>query len=177
MYEFGVVATRTGVESVAEGAILANDIESTSFADLYDSEYDRQVRRAYLLLGSGNDAHDVVAECLVALHRRWESVRNPAAYLNRSVTNACHRHSRRHRRERVDQPDHRRADPSATTGFDRVDIGDALLALPFRQRAAVVLRFYGGLTENEIAHALGIRPGSVGPTLHRAMNRLREVLQ
>lgn len=84
------------------------------FATFHRAEHDRQVRRAFLLVGSSEVANDVVH--------------------------------------------------------------DALRALPFNQRAAVVLRFYGRLTVAEIAEALGCPPGSVGPWIHRALQTLPRTL-
>jgi RNA polymerase sigma factor (sigma-70 family) len=53
---------------------------------------------------------------------------------------------------------------------------DAIAALPYRQRAAIVLRFWHGSSEAEIAAALGCRPGTVGSLLHRALAELRKVM-
>jgi RNA polymerase sigma factor (sigma-70 family) len=41
----------------------------------------------------------------------------------------------------------------------------------------VVLRYYAGLSEREIADAMGIRPGTVKSTLHRALAQLREEIE
>ena len=54
---------------------------------------------------------------------------------------------------------------------------DAVQRLPFNQRAAIMLRCYHRITEQEIAAALGCRSGSVGPWLHRGLRRLREELR
>ena len=51
-------------------------------------------------------------------------------------------------------------------------IGHALARLPFNQRAVIVLRFYVGLGEADIARELGCRPGSVGPWTRRGLDRL-----
>jgi RNA polymerase sigma factor (sigma-70 family) len=53
---------------------------------------------------------------------------------------------------------------------------DVLARLPFNQRAAVVMRYFAGMTEHEIADALDARPGSIGPWIHRALNTLRKEL-
>jgi DNA-directed RNA polymerase specialized sigma24 family protein len=55
-------------------------------------------------------------------------------------------------------------------------LSDVLAQLPFNHRAAVVLRFYGGFTTNEIAEALGCAPGSVGPWIDRGLAAMRKVL-
>ena len=57
------------------------------------------------------------------------------------------------------------------------ELGDALAALPPKRRAAVVLKYYAGLKEQEIADALGVRPGTVKSMVHRALAELREVIE
>jgi RNA polymerase sigma-70 factor (ECF subfamily) len=54
-----------------------------------------------------------------------------------------------------------------------VDLRHALMRLSPKQRAVVVLHYYEGLGETEIAGVLGCRPGSIGPLLTRARRRLR----
>lgn len=53
---------------------------------------------------------------------------------------------------------------------------DAIAALPDRQRAAIVLRFWHDSSEAEIAAALGCRPGTVGSLIHRALAEVRKVM-
>ena len=69
-------------------------------------------------------------------------------------------------------------DGSALQGrSDDADVlGAALATLPYRQRAALVLRYYSDLPDAEIAVALGCRPGTVGSLVHRGLERLREVV-
>jgi DNA-directed RNA polymerase specialized sigma24 family protein len=55
-------------------------------------------------------------------------------------------------------------------------IAGLLDVLPFEQRAVIVLRFYAGLGNAEIAHALRCPTGSVGPWIDRALTRLRKEL-
>src|SRR5581483_1536003 len=83
----------------------------------------------------------------------------------------------------------RRPESRLPDGFDVADRGDAaasyddqdqlargLAALPPRQRAVVVLRYYAGLSEAEIAEALGCAPGTVKSQSAKAMRTLRRVL-
>jgi RNA polymerase sigma factor (sigma-70 family) len=55
-------------------------------------------------------------------------------------------------------------------------VWSALLELPFRQRAVLVLRHWEGLNEAETAAALGMPVGTAKSTASRAMDRLRVVL-
>jgi len=109
-------------------------------------------------------------------------VADPGPYLNRSVLNACRHRARRDRRWRAVAPRLAARSPAGGDGIDNDSVDneilwDVIAALPFNQRAVVVLRFYEGRTEAEIATALGCRPGSVGPWLHRALTTMRKALR
>lgn len=56
------------------------------------------------------------------------------------------------------------------------ELSDILARLPFNQRCAVVLRFYVGMSNDEIAHAMGCPVGSVGPWIQRAKQQLLKEL-
>ena len=65
--------------------------------------------------------------------------------------------------------------------MEDVDLGademiDAIAALPYRQRAAIILRFWHDSSQAEIAAALGCRPGTVGSLIYRALAELRKVM-
>lgn len=143
------------------------------FADFYASEIDGQVRRAYLLLGDASSAHDVVADAFTAVFQRWGQIREPGPYLNRCVLNECRDAARKAEREPP-----ARDTPAVDRGeLDEVDeFGDLLLTLPYRQRAAIVLRYYGGYSEAEIAKSLDCKQGTVGPLIHRGIKALRHQL-
>ena len=143
-----------------------------SFDDLYRREQPELVRLAVLLVGSPDVAADLVQDCFVRLHPRWDQVQDHRAYLRRSVVNACHSHHRRLRRSR-------RIDlgPGEPVELGARELSDALAKLPHRQRAALVLRFYAGLPDADIADALGCRPGTVASLIHRGLAALREVIE
>jgi RNA polymerase sigma factor (sigma-70 family) len=167
-----------------------------SFGDLYLRNFAAMVRLARVLVDSPEIAEDLVQDAFVRLHRHWDGVQDPGSYLHRSVVNACRSHHRRAWRERSRKP---RSDgaPGETEyqgrrdgeGRDVVDgaveqrrsddagvLGAALATLPYRQRAALVLRYYADLPDAEIAVALGCRPGTVASLVHRGLQRLREVV-
>ncbi len=144
------------------------------FGEFYRRELDGQVRRAALLLGSDDLANDVVHDAFVAVYRRWDSLDEPGPYLNVAVLNGCRGTHRRRMRDVRLLP--RLFDRGiASSVGERLD--DVLAQLPFNQRAAVVLRFYGGHTTDEIAQALECAPGSVGPWIDRALTRMRKALK
>jgi RNA polymerase sigma factor (sigma-70 family) len=53
---------------------------------------------------------------------------------------------------------------------------DVVRHLPPKRRALVVLRYYSGLTDAEIAETTGLPVGTVKSTLHRALAELRKEL-
>ena len=149
-------------------------LEGVAFGDFYRSELNGQVRRAVLLLGSNDLANDVVHDAFIEVYRRWDTLDEPGPYLHVAVLNRCrgiHRQRSRHRRLLPRLTDR---DVSASVG-EHLD--DLLAELPFNQRAAVVLRFYAGLPEREIAEALNVRPGTVKSRLHRALSQLRQEIE
>jgi RNA polymerase sigma-70 factor (sigma-E family) len=158
--------------TVPGGPALLDGAEKTSFGDFYASHYPDLVRLATLLSGSADSAPDLVQDCFVRLHRHWTAVHDPLPYVRRSVVHACASHHRSIARGR------RLATPEAKDselGADELE--DALAKLPDRQRAAVVLRYYGDLPDAAIARALRCQPGTVRSLIHRALADLREVIK
>jgi len=143
-----------------------------AFGDFYADHYPGLVRLAALLSGSVDAAPDLVQDCFVGLHGRWTSVREPLPYIRRSVVHACASHHRRAAVVRRNPPPEPRP---AELGADELD--DALAALPARQRAAVVLRYYGDLPDADIARALRCREGTVRSLVSRALADLRKVIE
>lgn len=140
--------------------------------DLYEASYRDLVRVAFLLLGSRAEAEEVVQDAVLAVRERWASVRNPGGYLRRSVVHRCYGVLRRRavaERHPVDP-----APAQAPDGL--VELRDVLLALPERQRAAVVLRFLADLPDHEIADALGCRPATVRSLVARGLAAIRKEL-
>jgi RNA polymerase sigma factor (sigma-70 family) len=178
----------------------AEALSPLSFADLYLRSFAAMVRLARVLVDSPDTAEDLVQDAFVRLHRRWTGVRDPHAYLRRCVVNACRSHHRRAWRERgrsgheagrpgLARPDEKRPvdGPATEATVDgraeqaRADdagvLVHALATLPYRQRAALVLRYYADLSDADIAMALGCRPGTVPSLVHRGLNHLRGVMR
>jgi RNA polymerase sigma-70 factor (sigma-E family) len=148
------------------------EVAGTDFGDFYARHFPDLVRLATLLCGSTDTAPDLVQDCFVRLHGRWAEVHDPLPYVRRSVVHACashHRHVARGRRLPSPVPQ------SSELGADELE--DALEHLPARQRAAVVLRYYGDLPDADIARALRCRPGTVRSLIHRALADLRKVIE
>ena len=149
-----------------------------TFEEFYDAEHAGQVRRCYVLTRSAEDANDIVHDAMIEVYRKWSTIDRPGAYLNRAVLNRC-----RNRAQHAKVFDRSLRLVSTASKADRVEdvaesvaIDRVLARLPFNQRAALVLRFFGGATTREIADALECRPGSVGPWIHRGLAALRKEL-
>jgi RNA polymerase sigma factor (sigma-70 family) len=151
-----------------------DDLRSTpeQVADLYQARYAAMVRLAYLLTGSQATAEDLVQDSFVQLQRHWTDVREPAAYLRTSVVNACRTHHRRAGRAR----EHFAELATDCVLPETPILIDALAKLPYRQRAALVLKFYEDRTESEIAASLRCRPATVRSLVHRGLAALRKVI-
>lgn len=141
---------------------------------LYRSQYQRLVRLAFLLTGSNAMAEEIVQDAFIKVRGRLSQVEHPAAYLRVAVVNGSRNH---HRRVTVERRLGRAASGPATVDDSVEELGDALGRLPERQRAVLVLRYYLGMSEADIAAALGCRPGTVKSLAHRGITALREVIE
>ncbi|AXB45949.1 SigE family RNA polymerase sigma factor [Amycolatopsis albispora] len=139
------------------------------------------MRYGHALTGNPHDAADLVQTVLEKIGSRWTHVQrktgDPMAYIRRSMANAHISRWRRTKRENLvaDIPDARpyeHADP-----FEHEPLWQALRALPPRQRAVVVLRYYEGLSEAEIAASLGVSQGTVKSQASKALASLRVKLK
>ena len=146
-------------------------VEAT-FESLYADEVDAMARLAFLMVGSEAQAEELVHDAFARLYERWDRVDNPGGYLRTCVVNGCKDRLRRREVERR----HAAAAPGATEAATE-HLADVLAALPYRQRAAVVLRYYEDRSEADIADLLGVRPGTVKSLLHRGLANLREVIE
>lgn len=156
---------------------LARVCLPASFEAFYVASYDSFVRFAYVLTSSREVAEDLVQDSFVRLHRHYDNVEMPERYMRRCVVNASRSYFRRSGRERDKRPLLYVIDGGGEVPGSSGELNDVLVALPYRQRAAVVLRFYSDLSENEIAEVLGCRPGTVGSLIHRALGHLRKALE
>jgi len=101
------------------------------------------------------------------------------AYLRRTIINLSRNHFRRRRVERAYLDRLARATDSETNPNDDLDeaVHEALLRLPERQRAALVLRFYEDLTDVQTAEIMRTSSGTVRSLVSRAMKTLRAELE
>jgi RNA polymerase sigma-70 factor (sigma-E family) len=138
-------------------------------------------RYAYLLTGQPADAEDLAQQTLVKAYRSWDRVaasQSPTAYLRRTLTNTfvSERRPKKRRLEVLTEAppeDHQAAGGGPE---DRMVLWPHVSSLAPRQRAVIVLRYYEGLSEQEIAEVLGCSRGTVKSSAHHALKALRAAL-
>jgi RNA polymerase sigma-70 factor (sigma-E family) len=153
--------------------------EVLGFDQWVDERFAGLLRFAYLVTGSQHAAEDALQTALTRALERWSAVsraRDPDAYVRRMVVNA-HISAWRRTGARELVTDEVRGGESgdlAALLSDRDDLWRRCLALPPRQRAALVLRFYEDLDYPEVAAALGVGEATARSHVHRALTALRQ---
>lgn len=172
----GVLGSRKGVKKATKslGAPIPTTDAGEGFADFYRREHAASLRLAWLLTGSEAAAEDVVQDAMTSVFRAYDRIELPSAYLRRAVVNTAQSRERdEHRyRERVLYQER-----SAAGDHSDAELLELIAELPYRQRVVIVARYWGGWSEQEIARALGCRPGTVKSLASRALNRLRTEVQ
>lgn len=143
------------------------------------------IRLALLLTGDLQAAEDIVHDAFCGLHRRWDQLRQRAAplpYLRTAVVNGCRSEFRRlrsvrRRDSRLASVPEWSAEAAVLVSEERREVLDGLARLPARQREALVLRFYLGLSEAEMAAAMRVTRGTVKSTTSRGIAALRRLLE
>lgn len=152
------------------------------FAAVFNAHHRGAVRLAWVLTGDQHVAEDVAAEALSKVWVQWDKgrVSDVGPYLRRAVVNQVRSRGRRRKlelreleRRGGDDRGVRLVDDSAA---EHDEVWQALLRLPQRQRAAIVLRYYEDLSEADAAEVLGVSVGTVKSQVSRGMQRLRELL-
>lgn len=161
-------------------AEVVGDAAEGRLEELYVRHGPAAQRLAYLLTGDRGLAEDLVQEAFVRVVGRFGHLRVPDAfgsYLRRAIVNL---HTSQLRRKRLERAWLERERHAASPSRAEPDVGArdqlwrAVLALPPRQRAAIVLRFYEDLSERETAEILRCSPAAVRSLVARAMETLRD---
>lgn len=136
---------------------------------------------AYHLTGDRFEAEDLLQSALFSTYRAWDRITDKAAvggYLRRTMTNL---HISAWRRRKLNEypteelPETPSADHDAMRGTElRTVLWQALARLPEMQRTMLVLRYYEGRTDPEIADILNISVGTVKSSIWRSLRRLRD---
>jgi RNA polymerase sigma-70 factor (sigma-E family) len=148
------------------------------FADFVAARYTALVRHGALLTGDRGHGEDLAQEALIRSYRAWRRLYpngDPEAYTRQVMVRAAWRAGRRMWRREVPTvvlPERYGPDPYDSTDTAHLVL-TALRALPAQQRVVLVLRYWAGLSEQEIAAQLGCSPGTVKSRASRALATLR----
>lgn len=157
---------------------MAKD-DVVTFEQFVTARWTALYRTAYLLTGEQVDADDLVQATLVKAYASWRRIRCadvPEAYVHRMLVNEFLSGARRQKRAREHAQRQQQVAAAPTHEaqvLDRVGVWEHVMALPPRQRAVIVLRFYEDLPEREIAQVLDCAPGTVKSQASAALRSLR----
>lgn len=180
----GALRTLNPVGPERFAAAPATTDQPLTIDDLYRSHRMSMVRLAILLVDDIASAEDVVQEAFAGLYKQWGTLRDTGAavgYLRTAVVNGSRSMLRRRRTARAYVPPDpgtaRSAESLAIMSSEHRAVVEAMGDLAPRQREVLVLRYYGGLSEAEIAAATGLSKGTVKSTASRAVAKLGDIMR
>lgn len=153
--------------------------QASHLEELYLRHAPQAVRVAFLITGDRQVAEDMAQEAFIRVAGRFRQLRFPdafASYLRRTVVNLCIAEFRKRRREQAYMDQVTAGGGTAAVFPDlesRDELRRALHRLPVRQRAAVVLRYYEDLSEQDVAKELKCSVAAARSLVARAMETLR----
>ena len=149
---------------------------------LYAAHAQGAVRLAYLLVGDQEIAKDIAQEAFLRAFGRFAEMRKPNSfpnYLKATIVNLARKHFKRRGLERL-YLERLRARPARSVAPPDVEqreiVAQALLKVPERQRAALVLHYYEDLSEYQVADLLGVSEQAARSLVARGRKTLREQL-
>jgi RNA polymerase sigma-70 factor (sigma-E family) len=154
-------------------------VDGPEFDDVYAAWWSRLVRTAYAVSGDLGVAEDAVQTAFAKAFRSWRRISRleaPEAYLRRMAVNEVlndRRLARRRHEITSAAPPERAGAGGSDDALTHDELWRAVTTLPPRQRAVLVLRYYEDLSEQQIAEALGCRPGTVKSQASAALASLR----
>ncbi|MCU1691967.1 MAG: polymerase sigma factor [Frankiales bacterium] len=141
------------------------------FEEFVRARYSALLAYGFVLTASQHEAADLLQDALERTGCRWHVVEDPEPYVRRAMVNLSVNRVRRLRRGLLV------AEPPAVLveplGVEADHVWAAVRALPPGQRAVLVLRYYEGLSEAEIATVLGCATGTVKSQASKALATLR----
>lgn len=153
---------------------FGDELASLQFESFYEREYAAAVRLAGFLSGDRTIAEDIAQDAFMRTRREFDRIANPGGYLRTTIVNLCRNHHRRTSREALRLARH--GVPPAAVSERAAELDASLHRLPYPERAVIVLRYWLGLSEAEIAAHLGCRPGTVKSRHARALAKIRKEL-
>jgi RNA polymerase sigma factor (sigma-70 family) len=150
--------------------------------ELYAAHAPGAVRLAYLLVGDQEIAQDIAQEAFLRAFGRFADLRKPNSfptYLKATIVNLTRKHFKRRGLERL-YVERLRTRPEQSVAPPNIDqreiVTHALLKVPERQRAALVLHYYEDLSEYQVAEILGVSEQAARSLVARGRKTLREQL-
>jgi RNA polymerase sigma-70 factor (ECF subfamily) len=159
----------------------ADEVSEPTVRTLFETEEKPLLRYAFAMLGRRAVAEEIVQDVFLQLHRRWDQIDSPRAWLYRSVRNRVFNHVRDHRRELL------RSDEDDTTSTDHQnDTPEAVLVrmeataavrkilgeLDEMDQQLVKLKYFEGLKYRDISNQTGLSVSNVGYRLHHILKEL-----
>lgn len=156
--------------------------EKPTLRQVFEAEESPLLRFAYGILGRREVAEDIVQDAFLRLHSNWKEVRNPKAWLYRSVRNLCLNHLRDHKRETVtDEVDEWSVEKGPREALARMEAAGAvrLLVAELSEGEATLIRlkYDEGLRYEQISERTGLSVGNVGYKLHHLLKGLSASLR
>jgi len=153
--------------------------DSYGFEQFVKAHATELLKSATLLAAGRQRGEELLQDTLTHLYPRWESVARadqPLAYVRRTMVNRLISHNRLPRNREISLaylPERQSGHDPADAVVNRHALWQMLAELPERQRAAVVLRYFNDLPDNQIAEAIGCREVTVRSLVSRALAELR----
>jgi RNA polymerase sigma-70 factor, ECF subfamily len=154
------------------------------FDRLYRSAYPRVFRTLVAILNDPAEAEDCAQEAFVKAFQAWKRWRPDApaeAWIHRIAVNRAISYRRSARLRSIGELLRRLGRPPASVDpahlVTKPDLLKALRSIPPKLAAAIVLRYYHGYNNREIAAALGVSERTIGSRLSQAAARLRPLLE
>jgi len=150
-----------------------------AFAEFVTARSRSLYRAAYLMVGDAQLAQDLLQEALTKTYVAWPRLRDPGkaeAYTRKAITTTAISWFRRKHwngERPVAEPPETGLDGHAEAVTRHAWLWEAMLRLPARQRAAIVLRYYEDLTEAQTAEAMGCAVGTVKSQVAAGLTKLR----
>jgi RNA polymerase sigma-70 factor, ECF subfamily len=179
-----VDSTDSATDGEIVRAVLAGDVER--FAVLVSRYRDRHARYAARMLGSLDAAEDAVQDALIRAFDRLADCRDPekfAGWLFLILRNRCFAERRRYRRQAIWPDDAAGIETPEDSALParQGELGEALKnalgELTAEQRDAFVLKHVDGLSYKEMAELTGTSVASLKMRVHRAYDRLRDLMK